>query len=84
MQTIFIKYAVGAYTYVTLRTAAYSPPLEKDDYIIDRLGTTFMYILSAPMMAPNWLYKDLKNLEHVVRKMPGPIDRSPWSYRGVN
>lgn len=84
MQTIFIKYAVGAYTYVTLRTAAYSPPLEKEDYIIDRLGTTFMYILSAPMMAPHWLYTDLKNLEHVVRKMPGPIDRSPWSYRGVN
>jgi hypothetical protein len=22
---------------------------------------------------------DIKNLEHVVRKMPGQIDRSPWS-----
>ena len=84
MQTIFIKYAVGAYTYVTLRTAAYSPPLKKDEYVTDRIGTTIMYILSAPLMTPNWLYKDLKNLEHVVRKMPGPIDRSPWSYRGVN
>ena len=78
MERIFVKYAIGAYTYVTLRTAAYSPPLEKDDYIIDRLGTTFIYILSAPMTAPSWLYKDIKNLEHVVRKMPGPIDRSPW------
>lgn len=78
MERIFVKYAIGAYTYVTLRTAAYSPPLEKDDYIIDRLGTTFIYILSAPMMVPNWLYKDIKNLEHVVREMPGPIDRSPW------
>ena len=79
MQTIFVKYAVGAYTYVTLRTAAYSPPLKKEEYITDRLGTTFMYILSAPFTAPSWLYTDIKNLEHVVRKMPGPIDRSPWS-----
>ena len=38
-----------------------------------------MYILSAPFTAPSWLYKDIKNLEHVVRKMPGAIDRSPWS-----
>jgi hypothetical protein len=79
MQTIFIKYAVGVYTYGTLRAAAYSPPLKKEEYMTDRIGTTIMYILSAPMTAPSWLYKDIKNLEHVVRKMPGPIDRSPWS-----
>jgi hypothetical protein len=29
-------------------------------------------------MAPGYLFKDIKNFEHVVRKMPGPIDRSPW------
>jgi hypothetical protein len=78
MQTIFIKYAVGVYTYGTLRAAAYSPPLKQEEYMTDRIGTTIIYILSAPFTAPSWLYTDIKNLEHVVRKMPGPIDRSPW------
>ena len=79
MQTIFTKYALGAYTYGTLRTVAYSPSLKKEEYMTDRIGTTFMYILSSPFTAPSWLYTDIKNLEHVVRKMPGSIDRSPWS-----
>ena len=79
MERIFVKYAIGAYTYVTLRTAAYSPPLKKEEYITDRLGTTFMYILSSPFMAPGYLFKDIRNFEHFVRKMPGPIDRSPWT-----
>ena len=78
MERVFIKYAMGAYTYGTLRTAAYSPPLKKEEYMTDRIGTTFMYILSSPFTAPNWLYNDIKNLEHVVRKMPGSINRSPW------
>jgi hypothetical protein len=78
MERILVKYTMGAYTYVTLRTAAYAPPLKKEEYITDRLRTTFMYILSAPFTAPLCVYLDIKNLEHVVRKMPGPIDRSPW------
>jgi len=73
------KLVIGAYTYAALRTAAYSPPLKKDEYMTDRIGTTLVYILSTPFTVPIWIYKDIKNLEHVVRKMPGPIDRSPWT-----
>jgi hypothetical protein len=79
MEKAFLKYAIGAYTYVTLRTVVYAPPLEKDEYIIDRASRAIMYTLTAPFAAPIWIYADLKNLEHVVRKMPGRIDRSPWS-----
>ena len=73
------KFVIGVYTYGALRTAAYSPPLKKDEYMTDRIGTTLVYILSTPFTVPIWIYKDIKNLEHVVRKMPGPIDRTPWT-----
>jgi len=73
-----MKYAIGAYTYVALRTALHAPPLEKDEYMIDRASRAVMYTLTAPFSAPIYIYVDLKNLEHVVRKMPGRIDRSPW------
>ena len=79
MEKIFIKYAMGAYTYVAIRTTVYAPPLKKEEYMIDRASCTVLYTLPAPCVAPIWVYADLKNLEHVVRKMPGPIDRSPWS-----
>ena len=79
MERALVKYAIGTYTYVALRTAVYAPPLKKEEYVIDRVGRSVMYILPAPWSAPIWMYTDLKNLEHVVRKMPGPIDRSPWS-----
>ena len=79
MQTIFIKYCIGAYTYGVLRTIAYAPPLEKDEYVTERVGLMIMYTLTTPFTAPGYVFKDLRNFEHVVRKMPGPIDRSPWS-----
>jgi hypothetical protein len=78
MEKIIIKYCIGMYTYVALRTIAYAPPRKKEEYMTDRVGRTVMYTLSAPWTAPICVYRDIKNLEHTVRKMPGPIDRTPW------
>ena len=78
MERIFIKYCIGAYTYGTMRTIAYAPPLKKEEYVTDRARRIFIHAIAGPFMAPGSLLIDLKNLEHVVRKMPGPIDRSPW------
>jgi hypothetical protein len=78
MEKIFVRYAVTTYTYGTLRAIAYAPPLKKEEYVTDRARRIFMHTIAAPFMAPGSLLIDLKNLEHVVRKMPGPIDRSPW------
>ena len=80
MEKVIIKYCIGAYTYGTMRTIAYAPPLKREEYVMDRVGSIFVHTLSAPFVAPGYLFKDLKNLEHVARKMPGPIDRSPWSH----
>ena len=79
MEKAIIKYCIGAYTYGVLRTIAYAPPFKKEEYVMDRVGRVFAYTLSTPFTAPGYLFVDLKNLEHVVRKMPGPIDKSPWS-----
>jgi len=79
MEKVFIKYCIGVYTYGTLRTIAYAPPLKKEEYVMDRLGLILMHTLSSPFMAPGYLFKDIRNFEHVVRKMPGSIDRSPWT-----
>jgi len=79
MEKAIIKYCIGAYTYGALRTISYAPPLKKDEYVTDRVGRIFMHTLASSFMAPGYLFKDIKNLEHVVRKMPGPIDRTPWS-----
>ena len=78
MEKILIKYSIAAYTYGTLRTIAYAPPFKKEDYVTDRVGRIFMHTLSAPFMAPGYVFVDLRNIEHVARKMPGPIDRTPW------
>ena len=78
MEKIFVRYAVTTYIYGTLRSIAYAPPLKKEEYVTDRAKIIFMHAIAGPFMAPGSLLIDLKNLEHVVRKMPGPIDRSPW------
>ena len=64
--------------YGAVRTSAYAPPLKKEEYVTDRVGFMVMHTLTAPWTAPCWVYIDIKNLEHVLRKMPGPIVRSPW------
>lgn len=79
MEKAFVKYCIGVYTYGALRTIAYAPPLKKEEYVTDRVGRVLIYTISSPFVAPGYLFKDLRNLEHVVREMPGPIDRSPWT-----
>jgi hypothetical protein len=79
MEKVITRYCIAAYTYVAMRTIAYAPPLKKEEYVTDRAGFIGIYTISAPFTAPGYLLTDLKNLEHIVRKMPGPIDRSPWS-----
>ena len=79
MEKVFIKYCIGAYTYGALRTIAYAPALKKDEYVTERIGCILINTVSSVFMAPGYVFKDIKNLEHVLRKMPGPIDRSPWS-----
>lgn len=78
MDKIFIKYCIGAYVYGAGRTIVYAPPLKKEDYIMDRIKVAIMSAMTAPFALPNNIYMDLKNLEHIARKMEGQIDRSPW------
>jgi hypothetical protein len=78
MDKIFIKYCIGTYVYGVGRTVVYAPPLKKEDYITDRIKVAILSAVTAPFALPNNIYTDLKNLEHVVRKMPGPINRRPW------
>lgn len=78
MEKAFVQYGLVVYTYGALRTAVYAPPMKKDDYVTERVGRAIMYTATAPFVAPIWMCADLKNIEHVVRDMPGPIDRSPW------
>ena len=78
MERALVKYCIGAWTYGAVRTVIYAPPRKKEEYMTDRVGRTVMYTLSAPWTAPICVYRDIKNLEHVARKMPGPIDRTPW------
>ena len=79
MEKVFIKYCIGAYTYGALRTIAYAPPLKKDEYVTERVGCVLINTVSSVFMAPGYVFKDIRNLEHIARKMPGPIDRSPWT-----
>ena len=46
--------------------------------MIDRIIKFSVFTLASPIMAPTYLYCDLKNIENKLRKMPGAIDRSPW------
>lgn len=78
MERALLKYCIGAFTYVFVRTVAYAPPLKKEEYITDRLGKTLVYTMAAPWSVPLYIFKDIRNLEHKARKMPGPVDRNPW------
>ena len=78
MEKAFVKYCMGAYTYGLVRTVAYAPPMKKDEYVTDRVVKTLFSIIFSPWAVPKYIYTDLKNIEHRVRKMPGPIDRDPW------
>jgi len=78
MEKAFVKYCIGAFTYGLVRAVAYSPPLNKDEYVTDRVGRTLFFTMSSPWSVPMFVYTDLKNLEHRLRKMPGSVNRYPW------
>jgi hypothetical protein len=78
MNPLLTRYLTGCYVYGVVRNLVYAPKMKKEEYITDRFGTFFMYTMVMPIHAPVSVMRDLRNVEHVLRKMPGPIDRSPW------
>jgi hypothetical protein len=56
----------------------YVPKIKENEYVIDRVVQFCVLTAVTPIMAPTYLYCDLKNIEHKLRKMPGKFDRSPW------
>jgi hypothetical protein len=73
------KILAGVYVYGAARTIMYAPPLEKTDYITKRIAMCVLFTAVVPFHAPFLICMDIHNLEHKIRKMPGPIDRFPWS-----
>ena len=72
------RYIIGSWVYGFARTMAYTPKLKEDDYVIDRIGKIIAWTGVAPICSPILFLTDLKNLEHKLRNMPGPINRFPW------
>lgn len=79
MHPFMTRYLAGCYVYGAVRNLVYAPKMKKEEYVTDRFGRFFMYTMAMPVLAPVSMMRDLRNIEHIVRKMPGPIDRSPWS-----
>lgn len=71
------KYCAAAYAYGFLRSAV-GPKLEPGEYITDRMGKIMMYTVIAPVALPSYIYLDMKAIEHIVRKMPGNVERFPF------
>lgn len=78
MNPLIVKYLTGCYVYGTVRNLIYVPKMKDNEYVIDRIVKFGVWTAATPIMAPTFLYCDLRNLEQKLRKMPGPIDRSPW------
>jgi hypothetical protein len=75
MMNFLPKYLAGCYVYGVARNFAYVTPLKKDEYIVDRAQNIGMAVAITPLIWPALFFRDLKNIEHIVRKMPGPINR---------
>ena len=69
---------MGSFAYGAARNLIYAPKMKDTDYITDRIGVFCIYTAATPLLCLAYLLVDLKNIERVVRKMPGPIDRRPW------
>jgi hypothetical protein len=78
MNTVLTRYFAGCYIYGTLRNLVYAPKIKENEYIIDHVAKFCAWTAATPIMAPTFLYCDLRNIEQKLRKMPGPIDKSPW------
>jgi hypothetical protein len=78
VKNLMNKFIASTYAYGLVRSIAYAPPMKKEEYLIDRVSKVIVYTFGAPILFPVFIYRDLKNIEHVVRKMPGPIDSGFW------
>lgn len=78
MNPLLAKYMAGCYVYGAVRNLVYVPKLKENEYLLDRVVGFGVWTAMSPILAPTYLYCDLKNIEHRLRKMPGPIDRRPW------
>ena len=78
MNPLVIRYLAGCYVYGTVRNLVYAPKMKNEEYMIDRLIKFGIWTAATPIMAPTYLYCDLKNIEHKLRKMPGKIEMNPW------
>ena len=72
------RFLAASYAYCIGRTVVYAPPLKDTEYVVDRLGQTLINIAMSPVCVPMYIYTDIKNIEHLARKMPGKINRFPW------
>jgi hypothetical protein len=69
---------IGTCMYGAARNLMYAPRIREDEYVTDRIVKFAVLTIASPILTPTYLLHDLKNLEHTIRGMPGPIDRSPW------
>ena len=78
MNPLLVKYITGCYVYGTIRNLVYIPKIKENEYMIDRVIQFCVLTAATPIMAPTYLYCDLRNIEHKLRKMPGKIEMNPW------
>ena len=72
------KVLATCYAYGAIRNLVYAPKMKQDEYVTDRLVKYLAFTAGSPILAPAYLLIDIKNIEHIIRKMPGPIDNRPW------
>mgnify|MGYP006277007563 CR=1 FL=1 len=78
MNSLLVKYMTGCYVYGVVRNLVYVPKLKDNEYMLDRVVGFGMWTAASPILAPTFIYCDLRNIEHKLRKMSGPINRCPW------
>jgi len=78
MNPIMQKWCTFTFLYGGIRNLVYAPKLKENEYITERIGVYFIYTMASPILVPTYMMVDLKNIEHIVRKMPGKINKTPW------
>lgn len=78
MTPLMHRYFIGTFVYGAARNLVYAPKMKDSEYMIDRILKFSVWTAASPILAFSFLYCDLRNIEQKLRKMPGPIDTSPW------
>ena len=73
------RYIQACWAYGFARLLVYAPPRKPEEYMIDRFVRLSVLTAAAPAMLPINLYVDLKNAEHLLRRMTGQVDLLPLS-----